>query len=112
MKNPAKILNTGTYVSSLLTMLAALGLSYWLFGTYQHFIAVTSGLITGVLIGTTTEYFTSADYKPVKNLAKACRTGAATNIIDGFALGMGSSFVPILLIAAATFASFRSVGLY
>ena len=112
MKNPAKILNTGTYVSSLLTMLAALGLSYWLFGTYQHFIAVTSGLIAGVLIGTTTEYFTSADYRPVKNLAKACRTGAATNIIDGFALGMGSSFVPILLIAAATFASFRLVGLY
>ena len=93
-------------------MLAALGLSYWLFGTYQHFIAVTSGLIAGVLIGTTTEYFTSSDYRPVKNLAKACRTGAATNIIDGFALGMGSSFIPILLIAAATFASFRSVGLY
>ncbi|MDD4324049.1 MAG: sodium-translocating pyrophosphatase, partial [Eubacteriales bacterium] len=112
MKNPAKILNAGTYISSLLTMLAALGLSYWLFDTYQHFIAVTSGLIAGVLIGTTTEYFTSSDYKPVKNLAKACGTGAATNIIDGFSLGMGSSFIPILLIAAATFASYKAVGLY
>ncbi len=112
LKNPAKILNAGTYISSLLTILAALGLSYWLFDTHQHFIAITSGLIAGVLIGTTTEYFTSADYRPVKSLAKACRTGSATTIIDGFAIGMGSSFFPILLIAAATFASFRAVGLY
>ncbi|NLC26962.1 MAG: sodium-translocating pyrophosphatase [Fastidiosipila sp.] len=112
IKNPAKILNAGTYISSLLTMLAALGLSYWLFNTYQHFIAVTSGLVAGVLIGTSTEYFTSADYKPVKNLAKACKTGSATNIIEGFSLGMGSSFVPIMLIAGATYAAYRSVGLY
>jgi len=76
------------------------------------YIALTSGLISGLLIGLITEYFTSHTYKPVRRVAKASESGAATNIIQGIALGYESSVLPILLIAATVVVSFNFAGLY
>ena len=75
-------------------------------------IAVASGLVIGVLIGKVTEYYTSTDTKPVKNIAKQSETGAATNIIHGLATGMESVAIPVLLICIAIFLSNYMAGVY
>ena len=76
------------------------------------FIAVISGLVIGVLIGKITEYYTSTDTKPVRNIAKQSETGAATNIIHGLATGMESVAIPVLLICLAIFISNYMAGVY
>ncbi|MCB9729845.1 MAG: sodium-translocating pyrophosphatase [Deltaproteobacteria bacterium] len=76
------------------------------------FYATIFGLIAGALIGFATEYFTSGDYKPVKYIADQSRTGAATNIIAGTAVGMMSTAIPIALIIAAILVAYYFAGLY
>jgi len=75
-------------------------------------IAIVSGLVIGVLIGKVTEYYTSTDTKPVRNIAKQSETGAATNIIHGLATGMESVALPVLLICVAIFLSNYMAGVY
>lgn len=120
--NAQKALNTGTIVSSILAIIftyfictnfidsfTAGGKTYTGFGV---FIATISGLIAGYLIGTITEYYTSSDYKPVKEIAAQSQTGTATNIISGFATGMMSTALPIIVIAVAIIAAFQFAGIY
>ena len=78
-------------------------------GVYLCFVF---GLVGGLVIGLLTEYFTSHDYKPVRNVAKSSDTGAATTIISGLALGYHSALGPIIVIAAVIFASFTFGGMY
>lgn len=66
----------------------------------------------GLAIGISTEYFTSNRYSPVQDVADACRTGAATDIIFGLALGYKSTIVPCFCIAAAIFVSFSLASMY
>ena len=75
-------------------------------------IAVVSGLAIGVLIGKVTEYYTSTDRHPVRNIAKQSETGAATNIIHGLATGMESVAIPVLLICGSIFLSNYMAGVY
>ena len=75
-------------------------------------IAVIAGLIVGVIIGNVTEYYTSADYNPVKKIGEQSETGAATTIISGLAVGMQSTAIPLLLICVAIFISYKVDGLY
>lgn len=75
-------------------------------------ICPLSGLISGLLIGISTEYFTSLNHKPVKDLAQACKEGAAINTILGLALGFVSNIIPTILIALSIFASFKIAGLF
>ena len=70
-----------------------------------------SGLIAGFIIGWCTEYYTSNAYKPVKEVAESCETGAATNIIYGLALGYLSTILPILSLAFASYLSHKLLGL-
>ncbi len=76
------------------------------------FVAIVAGLIAGVLVGLITEYYTSSDYKPVKKVAEASKTGAATNIIHGLALGYLSTVLPILVISLGIFLAYYNAGLY
>lgn len=79
-------------------------------GGYKLFLVVLIGQIGGILIGKVTEYYTSG--KPVYRVAEASKTGPATNIIAGIALGLESCAIPLFLIASIIMASYTLVGLY
>jgi hypothetical protein len=76
------------------------------------FACIACGLWSGLLIGFITEYYTSHSYRPVRDVAESCRTGAATNIIYGPALGMQSTIVPVLALAATVCISFKLASQY
>ena len=110
--NPQKALTKGSYASSAIVIVASLALSWVLFGNMNAAIAVIAGLVVGVIIGNITEYYTSADYKPVKGIGEQSETGAATTIISGLAVGMKSTAIPLLLICVGIFVSYNVFGLY
>ena len=110
--NPQKALTKGSYVSAGLVIIASIVLSQVLFGDMRAAIAVIAGLVVGVIIGNVTEYYTSADYKPVKKIGAQSETGPATTIISGFAVGMQSTAIPLLLICVGIFIAFQANGLY
>ena len=110
--NPQKALTKGSYAASVLVMIASLALSRTLFGNMNAAIAVIAGLTVGVIIGNITEYYTSADYKPVQGIGEQSETGAATTIISGLAVGMKSTAIPLLLICVGIFVSYKVNGLY
>ncbi|KAL4855826.1 Pyrophosphate-energized vacuolar membrane proton pump [Chlorella vulgaris] len=79
---------------------------------WHMFFCVAAGLWGGLVIGLVTEYYTSNRYTPVQDVADACRTGAATNIIFGMALGYKSAIVPCLIMAASIFTGFTLAHMY
>jgi K(+)-stimulated pyrophosphate-energized sodium pump len=74
--------------------------------------AIGVGLVVGVLMSIITEYYTAMGKRPVLSIIKQSSTGHATNIIGGLAIGMESTFLPILVLAAGIFGSFYCAGLY
>ena len=105
--NPHAALKMGSYVSAIIVALASAFLSYELFGIAYYSLAVIAGLIVGLVIGFMTEIYTSEDYKSVKRIAEQSETGSATTIISGVAVGMMSTWVPIVLICIGIFISYR-----
>lgn len=110
--NPHKALKMGSYVSSVLVLVAAFVFSQYFFGNFHAAIAIVSGLIVGLLIGIITEVYTSGDYKSVKEIAEQSETGSATTIISGLAVGMKSTAIPILLICVGILVAYQFCGLY
>lgn len=96
-----KALSKGTTVSSIIVAIGAFPIVWYVLGkeNISLYFAVLAGLVSGVLIGQATEYFTSDTYKPTKKLAGASETGSATIIISGMSLGMLSTALPIIIIA-------------
>lgn len=110
-KTLLKSLRLGTYISAGIILVTSYFVIKTLLPQYIGvFYAVISGLIAGVLIGFTTEYFTSDTYKPTKELSKTSETGSATVIIGGLSLGMKSTVWPIIIVGIAILVSFFSCG--
>ena len=104
-------LNTGTYVAAGLEVVAMFGLFFWWGSAVDmsrlwYFGSVVVGLAAGIAIGQITEYYCSDHYKPVRSIADASMTGAATNIITGLGVGMISTVGPILVVAAGIWGSY------
>jgi K(+)-stimulated pyrophosphate-energized sodium pump len=105
-----KSLRTGTYTAAVLAAVIAAPLTYVVLGNWGVYIAILCGLVGGCAIGYFTEYYTSDTYKPTQELAAASETGAATIIIGGISLGLKSTMVSILIVAAAVLLSFFCAG--
>ncbi|MDQ1266470.1 MAG: K(+)-stimulated pyrophosphate-energized sodium pump, partial [Bacteroidota bacterium] len=127
--NPQAALNTGTFIASILMIIASYFIIDWVLPerwmfvdalynkTYEItsigiFFATIIGLIAGVGIGLITEYYTGLGKPPVRKIAEQSLTGAATNIIAGLGTGMKSTVFPVLLIAFAIIGAFEFGGLY
>ncbi|MBI2654427.1 sodium-translocating pyrophosphatase [Candidatus Woesearchaeota archaeon] len=105
-------LNNGLYISTILTAIFS-----FLLVKYQKldigiFYAALAGLIVGVVIGLFTEYMTSNKNAPTKSIAAAARTGAGTNVIQGLAVGMFSTLIPVLVVSIAVLVAYKFAGLY
>ncbi len=110
--NPHKALKMGSYVSALLVVVASLVFSKILLGGFGAAIAIISGLVVGLVIGIVTEVYTSGDYKFVKKIAQQSETGSATTIISGTAVGMMSTWIPVILICVGILLAYKFSGLY
>jgi len=108
--NPQNALRNGTVGSGVFFVAATAGISFGLFPQFgmNYFLATTSGLVAGMLIGFVAEFYTSG--KSVEKIAEASQTGSATNIIAGFATGMRSAVLPLVLIALAILIAYTLAG--
>jgi K(+)-stimulated pyrophosphate-energized sodium pump len=121
--NPQTALNAGEFISAGLMIIVtfliirAMLPETWMFNEVEYtslgvFYATIAGLVAGLGVGKITEYYTGTGTKPVSSIVKQSETGAATNIIAGLGVGMMSTAIPILLIAAAILISYEFAGLY
>ncbi len=106
MKELLRALAIGTNTSAVLIAAATFGIFAWLFGTetslwWQVGLSVVVGLLAGVIIGQSTEYYTSQSYKPTQKVSESSQTGPATVIISGLGLGMLSTAVPVITVGVA-----------
>lgn len=103
-----KALRRGTNLSAVVIAIIALPVVWFVLGkeSLGLYGAIIAGLLAGVLIGFSTEYFTSDTYKPTKKLAATSETGSATIIIGGIGLGMKSTAVPIVIVAISVLCAF------
>ncbi len=104
----ALLLGTGGSSSLILVVLAVMAYADWI--TWGVFGAAVSGLVAGVIIGQATEYYTSDSYKPTQGIAKQSQTGPATVIIEGMAVGMFSTWLPVLTIVGGIIAAYAFAG--
>ncbi|AHF14996.1 sodium-translocating pyrophosphatase [Niabella soli] len=122
-KTVQKALNMGNWGSIILTAVASAGLVYWILPNQMELRgftftktgvlgAIIVGLLVGALMTIITEYYTAMDKRPVNSIIKKSSTGHATNVIGGLAIGMESTFLPILVLAAGIVASYKCAGLY
>jgi len=121
--DPQKALNTGEFISAGLMLAATFAIAKWMlpetwtvagteFTSTGVFLAVLCGLVAGLLIGIITEFYTGTGTKPVLSIVKQSLTGAATNIIAGLGVGMMSTALPIIVLAAAIIGAHHFAGLY
>ncbi len=106
MKELLRALAIGTNTSAVLIAAVTFGIFAWLFGTetslwWQVGLSVVVGLLAGVIIGQSTEYYTSQSYKPTQKVSESSQTGPATVIINGLGLGMLSTAVPVITVGVA-----------
>ena len=100
-KQLLRALSRGTNFSAIIIALAAFPLVWFILGAehYPIYFAILAGLVAGVLIGQSTEYFTSDSYRPTRNLSATSETGTATIIIGGLSVGMLSTLLPIIIVS-------------
>lgn len=122
-ENVQKALNMGNWGSIVLTAIASVALVYFImpeamelrgfiFTKYDVMGAIGVGLLVGALMSSITEYYTAMGKRPVNSIIRQSSTGHATNVIGGLAVGMESTFLPIIVLAGGIFASYWFAGLY
>ncbi len=110
--NPGKALNMGTYATTIIFLILTFAVSYYLGYDLRLWGAALTGLTAGIVIGVTSDYFTSGDKNPVMKTAESSKTGSATTIITGFSYGLQSVFPPLLGIGVASAIAFYLAGVF
>src|SRR3984893_9871501 len=121
--NVQKALNMGNWGSIILTAIASVPLVYFIlpetmvlrgheFSKWGVLGAIAVGLVVGILMSMITEYYTAMGKRPVLSIIRQSSTGHATNVIGGLAVGMESTFLPTLVLAAGIWGSYECAGLY
>lgn len=112
-KDPSYALNTASIAACAITAAGSFLVAWHLFGLSQGwrlFVAVLSGLLSGLVIGLTSDYFTNRIHRPAQFIASSARSGAAIDILTGFSVGLLSTVLPILSIAIAVTVAYLAVG--
>jgi len=112
--NAHSALNRGIFSAAILMAIFAFIIIYFIAGM-EHigiFYSVLAGLTAGIVIGLVTEYYTSSNRAPTRSISESSKTGPATNIITGLAVGMESIIVPVLVVCGAILAAYYFAGLY
>ena len=112
VKGAISAFNKGIFASSALMFVFSYFLISYAGAQVGVWYATIAGLIAGVVIGLATEYYTSKDRKPTQGIAEASQTGAGTTVIKGLAVGMKSTFIPVISVGAAILISYYFAGLY
>jgi K(+)-stimulated pyrophosphate-energized sodium pump len=122
--NPATALNVGTATAAVGMLIATIAITRWMLGDQRYELdgsefgaggviwATVAGLVGGVAIGLITEYYTSEARRPARSIADDSRTGVATNLISGLALGMRSTALPTVVLVGAILVAYSQAGLY
>ncbi|NLC67617.1 MAG: sodium-translocating pyrophosphatase [Clostridiaceae bacterium] len=106
-KNPSKALNRGTYITTAAFAIITAVVSYAFKYSIRIWAATIVGLVVGVIIGITSDYFTSDDKRPVRNVAKASSMGPAFTILGGLCYGLLSSFPALIGIGVSALAAYK-----
>jgi len=118
VKDPQSVLNGGTYLGAAFMIAGSffivryLGVSYQDYSIFGPFWAVIAGIVSGLALGKVSEYYTSSKYQPVKNLALSSQSGPAVIVVNGLALGMLSTLIPVVIVAGATLVGYFVAGMY
>ena len=111
--DPSYALNSATIAACAITAVGSILMSYYLFGWdtgLKLFIAIFSGLVAGVVIGVTSDYFTNRIHRPAQFIAHSAQSGAAINLLSGFSIGLLSTVLPIVAIAASVMIAYAVLG--
>lgn len=124
-KNPQSALMGGTYVSAILTAIATYFIvkeiipETWSpahttnnYSQLGPFYATILGIVSGIVVGFVSEYFTSSKYKPVKNLAEESQSGPAITVTGGISVGMASTAIPVLVLAISVILAYQLADIY
>ena len=114
-RDPSYALNTASMAAIVITAFGSLLLAWRVFGWgegFGLFIAVLSGLLAGLVVGLTSDYFTNRIHGPAQFIARSAQSGAAIDLLTGFSVGLLSVFLPIVAIAAAVVVAFMMAEFY
>lgn len=112
--SPEKALTRASIIATIVTAVVSYFAVVELLGDgwFGPFVSILSGLIVGIALGQTSDFFTSGSFSPTKRVANAAKAGPALSILTGFSMGYYSTFIPIIFIAVAEMISFLTAGVY
>lgn len=114
-RDPSYALNSASIAAIVITALGSLILAWHVFGWgegFKLFVAVLSGLLAGLVVGLTSDYFTNRIHRPAQFIARSAQSGAAIDLLTGFSIGLLSTVLPILGVAVSVVVAFMMAGFY
>jgi K(+)-stimulated pyrophosphate-energized sodium pump len=103
-------LNQGIFMASLIMAILSFFVIEYMTNNLGIFWATIIGLITGIVVGLSTEYYTSTKRRPTRSISEASQTGPATNVIEGISVGMWSTIIPVIAVSAGILGAFYVSG--